>query len=143
MKGGARVPAIFRWTMKIPAGRRSSEIATNMDLLPTFARLAGAQLPKDRVLDGRDLWPLLSGSSQKSPHQYFYYYGGSLTGETANLAAIRHGRWKLHLKKEDGLFKGTELYDLHRDVGEKINRLTAHPDIVIELEVQATTFNAH
>ncbi|HJN13035.1 MAG TPA: sulfatase [Pirellulaceae bacterium] len=58
-EGGMRVPGIFWWPKKIPAGRRTSEIASNMDLLPTFAELAGASLPADRVIDGRSLWPLV------------------------------------------------------------------------------------
>ena len=60
-EGGVRIPAIFRWPGKIPAGRRTDAIAANFDLMPTFARLVGADLPRDRVLDGRDLWPLLAG----------------------------------------------------------------------------------
>jgi arylsulfatase A-like enzyme len=66
-----------------------------MDLLPTFARLAGATLPKDRIIDGRDVWPLLSGRPDaRSPHAAFYYY------YMDQLQAVRSGRWKLHLPLE-------------------------------------------
>ena len=76
-EGGVRVPGIFRWPGKIPAGRRTDAVAGNIDLLPTFARLAGAQPLSDRTIDGRDLWPVLSGATNRSPHPFFHYLGGS------------------------------------------------------------------
>lgn len=66
---------------------------TAMDLLPTFAKLAGAQIPSDRVIDGKDIWPVLA-HNQKSPHQAFFYH----RGET--LLAVRSGNWKLHINEE-------------------------------------------
>ncbi|MEZ5366462.1 MAG: sulfatase [Bryobacterales bacterium] len=75
-EGGMRVPGIFRFPGRIPAGQVSSEPVANMDVLPTFARLAGVELPTDRTIDGRDLWPLLSGQQKHSPHEQFYYFGG-------------------------------------------------------------------
>ena len=61
-----------------------------MDLMPTFARLAGAALPSDRVLDGRDVWPILSGApGARSPRERFLYYDGG------RLEAVRDARWKL------------------------------------------------
>ncbi len=62
-EGGLRVPCVMRWKGRIPAGKVCDELATTMDILPTFAKLAGAKVPDDRVLDGRDAWPLLSGRS--------------------------------------------------------------------------------
>ena len=58
-EGGVRVPAIFRWPENIPSHRHTNAFAGNLDLLPTIGNIAGAKLPQDRVLDGRDLWPLL------------------------------------------------------------------------------------
>ena len=62
-EGGVRVPAIFRWPGRIPPARRTDAVAGNIDLLPTLTAIAGAQLPKDRTLDGRDLTGLLNGES--------------------------------------------------------------------------------
>jgi len=74
-EGGMREPCVIRWPARVPAGSKCDEIACTMDLLPTFARLAGAKVPTDRVIDGRDIWPLLSGKTRaKSPHKAFYYY---------------------------------------------------------------------
>jgi arylsulfatase A-like enzyme len=90
-EGGVRVPFIARWPGKIPAGVECREVAANIDLLPTLAKLIGAELPGKRI-DGKDLWPLLSGEpGAKSPHEAFYYYAGD------QLQAVRSGDWKLHL----------------------------------------------
>ena len=54
-----RVPAIVRWPNFIPADSVSDELCTLMDLHPTFAKLAGAQLP-ERKRDGQNIWPVWS-----------------------------------------------------------------------------------
>ena len=57
-EGAFRVPTIFWWPGTIPAGGVCQEMATTMDVLPTFAYLAGAKPPDDRTLDGKDIRPL-------------------------------------------------------------------------------------
>ena len=141
-EGGMRVPAIMRWPGRIAAGRRTAEIATTMDLLPTFARLAGTRGPTDRVIDGHDIWPLISGRpGAKSPHEAFYYFGGRRdTGGPPLLRAVRVGRWKLHFARRGSPAHGTELYDLLGDVGESRNRIDEQPDLVRRLEQMARRF---
>ncbi len=142
-EGGVRVPGIFRWPGRIPAGRVTSEPAANMDLLPTLAGIADVNLPEDRVIDGGNLWPLLSGEpGAKSPHEFFYYFNGGRRNSRSNIRAIRQGRWKLHVKRSgDGSrLAAVELYDLHEDVGEKFNRLAQFPSMVRSLLDQAQRF---
>lgn len=139
-EGGVRVPAIFRWPGRIPAGRRTDAIAGNIDILPTLARLAGTAAPKDRTLDGRDLWPVLSGESNRSPHEHFHYLGGSAEG-AVNYHGIRDDRWKLTVTVgSDGKVAGKELYDLGPDTGEKFDRFKQHPEIAQRLAVAAQAF---
>jgi arylsulfatase A len=142
-EGGMRVPGIFRWPGKIKAGSRTSAVAANMDLLPTFAELAGATPPTDRVIDGRSLWPLLSGQTDDSPHEAYFYYGGSgRRNPRANLRAVRVDQWKLFVRRgANGQFTATELYNLHEDVSEKFNRLERHPEIASRLLETAQKFN--
>jgi hypothetical protein len=90
-EGGQRVPFIARWPGKIPRGKVNPAMATLMDLYPTFAGLAGASVPRDRSIDGKNIWPLLSGANTESPHEAFYYYYGP------QLQAVRAGKWKLLL----------------------------------------------
>ncbi|MEW6306425.1 MAG: sulfatase, partial [Verrucomicrobiota bacterium] len=135
-EGGVRVPGIFRWPGKIPAGRRTDGIAGNVDLLPTLAHVANAPLPKDRVLDGVNLWPLLAGATDKSPREYFHYMGGS-PGGAVNYRGVRDARWKLVVAVKDGNLVAQELYDLGADISEKFDRLKAHPDVAQRLETEA------
>jgi len=135
-EGGMRVPAIFRWPEKIPAEKRSDAIAGTHDLLPTFAAVAGARAPADRVIDGKDLLPLISGETEAAPHEYFYYFSGG----KVRLLGIRDERWKLHVKIDEGVVRESALYDLGRDVGEKFDRIVDHPDIAKKLKSQAQRF---
>ena len=121
-EGGVRVPTIARWPGRIPAGSATSAITSHMDLLPTFAALAGAPLPEGRVLDGVDLTPALIGDG--APREVFHYFRG------AKLEAIRRNQWKLHLAKG-------ELYDLNADLGEATNLAATQPGVVEELRALA------
>jgi len=119
-EGGMREPCIMRWPGKIPAGEVCSEVCGTIDLLPTLARRAGTRAPSDRVIDGKDIWPLMAGEAgAKSPHKAYYYYRGT------TLEAIREGRWKLRIVK-----KKAELYDLKTDISEKWNYAEKYPQIV-------------
>jgi arylsulfatase A-like enzyme len=132
-EGGMRLPLIAWWPGKIPAGLACSEVASGMDFLPTFARLAGAEPPTGRTIDGADISPLLLGvRGAWSPHDALFYYSES------NLDAVRAGRWKLFVGRH-GWDRGApvgglcELYDLQEDVGETTNAASAHPGIVRDL----------
>ncbi|MEX1048293.1 MAG: sulfatase [Akkermansiaceae bacterium] len=143
MEGGMRVPAVIRWPGIIPPGQVNDELMTTMDLLPTFVKLAGAELPSDRVIDGKDIFPVLSEGA-KSPHEAFFYYQGN------TLKAVRSGKWKLHLGnigrsdharpgKNSGL-PNTALFDLEADMGERNNVLKEHPEIANELRAHGIAF---
>lgn len=73
-EGGIRVPGVLRWPGVIPAGHEVDAATSNMDIFPTVAGLTGAPLPHDRVIDGRDLMPLLRGQSQRSAHEFLFHY---------------------------------------------------------------------
>jgi arylsulfatase A-like enzyme len=140
-EGGVRVPAIFRWPGRIPAGRRTDRIAANFDLLVTAAGLAGVSPPADRTLDGRDLWPLLSGATDTSPHTHFHYLGGSANPTAVNYRGVRDDRWKLLVEIEPGhKLAARELYDLHDDPGERFDRLKQQPDAARRLLPAAQAF---
>lgn len=89
-EGGYRVPMIARWPGKIPAGHVSNELAVMMDLFATVLKATGAKMPDDRVLDGQDILPLLTGAA-KSPHEFIFGQ------QNSKLATIRDARWKLHV----------------------------------------------
>ena len=148
-EGAYRVGLIAGWPARMPGGQRTAELAANIDLLPTIAAAAGAELPGDREIDGRSLLPLLGanpggdkGEPASSPHDYFYYFNNE------ELAAIRDRRWKLvtrayyrrHLGALDKFdqvpnFDGPYwlLFDLDDPEPERYSFAREHPDVVERL----------
>ena len=150
--GGQREIGLMWWPGRIPAGTVCKEPAAMFDLLPTFARLAGAEVPSDRVIDGKDIWPLTSGQpGAQSPHDAFYFYRGN------QLQAVRSGNWKLHLPHDyrsldtpgaggrPGPYVkkqiGKALFDLENDIGEQRDLSLEHPEVVQRLEAMARQFD--
>lgn len=157
-EGGVREPCIMRWPGKIPAGTTCEQFAGNIDMLPTFAKITGVELPKDRVIDGRDITPLMFDAKPGPARDTHLYFAG-----TGKLSAIRQGQWKLFLTKAQGggraaqatpdapkasknanKARGAEtgesdfaLYDLATDLGEAKDVSAGHPDIVAKLKAEA------
>ena len=142
MEGGMRVPCLVQWPGRIPAGISNHELCTMMDWLPTFAFLAGTEIPRDRVIDGKNIWPLVSGQQgAKTPHEFFYYYSMD------QLQAVREGNWKLHLPLDNKYNGGNKhhfygsspmkLIDLAKDIREEHDVSEQHPEVVERLLQQA------
>jgi len=149
-EGGIRVPCVMQWPGHIPQGRTNDIPLMTIDVLPTVARLAGADLPP-RKIDGLDVWPILRGDrGATNPHAaYFIYYN------QGDLLAVRSGDWKLFLPhtsqtlggKLGGtngvpapyqrLAVGTELYNLRQDPAERVNVIADHPEVRDRLLVLA------
>lgn len=137
-EGGHRVPFLARWPGRLAAGVVRDAMAVTFDLYPTFARLAGAAIPADRVIDGKDIWPILAEGAV-SPHEAFFYY------HVGTLAAVRDGPWKLiveHDEAPQGRPNQTTripsaLYNLHDDISESHDLKAEHPDVVRRLSTLA------
>ena len=129
-EGGMREPMIAHWPGKIPAGTVCPEIASTIDLLPTIAWLTGSAKPKTPI-DGKNIWPLLSGMrGAKTPHDGYYYYNAM------TLQAVRSGDWKLRIVKEK-----VELYNLAKDISESKNLASENPEIVNRLTKKMAKFD--
>jgi len=90
MEGGQRVPAIAQWPGHIPAGSIIRAPTMSIDLFPTVLGLAGLTLPRDRILDGRDIGGLLSGRETASSHEAFFFFNANV------IDGVRSGRWKYY-----------------------------------------------
>ncbi|MCL5742568.1 MAG: sulfatase [Acidobacteria bacterium] len=154
-EGGMRVPGIFWWPGQSKPGGERSDPASVLDVFPTMAKLAGAQLPRDRVIDGASLDGVLTGTAPLKDRLFCYYFG-------AQLQAVRLGRWKLILKidayppkppsiwyKDEKIFRAhyrlmpqPQLFDLVADPDEKTDVAASHPDIVKDLAQRAQSFDA-
>ncbi len=131
-EGGVRVPALFLWPGTVKPGV-VSEIGAFFDLLPTFASLAGAAVPSDRVLDGGDLTPVLRGTG-KSPRRDYFYYRGS------TLQAVRSGSHKAHFAtrleghdQSPHVLATPWLYDLDQDPEERYDVAKDKPEVLAAL----------
>jgi arylsulfatase A-like enzyme len=124
-EGGQRVPCVMWWPGTIPAAKVCSEVASTMDFFVTFAALAGAKLPADRVIDGKNIQPLITGKKGAvSPYAEcgFFY-------EHKHFRPVRKGKWKY-----SNVWKDDRLYDLSSPQHEKRNLAKKHPEIVKELK---------
>jgi arylsulfatase A-like enzyme len=118
LEGGIRVPFVMRWPNALPGRRIFDQPVSTLDLLPTFLRAAGADLPRDRDLDGVDLLTHLNGRSSGQPHDTLFWklnWG----------AAVRADDWKL-VRTPGG---DHWLFDLNTDPGESIDLADDRPDI--------------
>jgi arylsulfatase A-like enzyme len=145
-EGGMRVPMLAAWPGKIPAGKTCDALCGTIDILPTFAALAGTKAPEDRLIDGRDLRPILFEEANAPPPRdtYLYYWNYGLD-------AVRYQHWKLHYPHtfpsltgkpgEHGVPGGITqgkigkaLFNLKEDPSESRNVLEQHPEIVAQLD---------
>ncbi len=127
-EGGIRVPLIMHWPGKIQAGSRSDHVSAFWDLMPTFAEVAGATVPKN--IDGISLVPTLTGQKQAA-HDFLYWEFVELGGRQA----IRKGNWKaVKYDLRTASNKPIELYRLDLDPSESDNVAAHHPEVISEME---------
>ena len=133
-EGGQRVPAIAWWPGTIKPAQTNRGLACNMDLFNTAADLAGAELPKDREIDGVSLVKVLRGESEGSGRETFFYY------RDEQLYAVRKGKWKAHYFTKSAYGMDPErkhepplLFDLGQDPSEQHNMAAKNPDVVAEM----------
>ena len=132
-EGGQRVPTVFWGPGYIKPGT-ISEMGSTLDIMQTFATLAGTEIPQDRKMDSYDLSSILLNGTGSSPRKEFFYWN------QAELHAARLGPWKIHLKQREEvnygkevLLENPELYNLETDISEKYEVAEVHPEKVKEL----------
>jgi arylsulfatase len=94
-EGALRVPFAIRWPDKISGGTSSDEIVHAMDLFPTFAKIAGGEMPNDRPIDGVDVSDFLLGKTTKSGREGFVVYMGN------DVFGVKWRDWKIHFREQD------------------------------------------
>jgi arylsulfatase A len=133
-EGGMREPGIAWWPGRVPSGVVTSGLACTMDLFTTCLKLAGAEVPSDRPIDGLDISPVLFGK-KPSPRSSFIYYRGT------QLYAARLGRFKAHFVTRSGYgpdkpqtHEPPLLFDLGGDPGESFNVAAGHPAVIEDIQ---------
>lgn len=145
-EGGQRVPCIMSWPARIPSGKICNNIASTIDLLPTFCTITGSALPSKKI-NGVNILSLLEGNFDANPRDVFYYYY-----RKNSLENVRKGQWKLVLphtfRSYEGKMPGNDgcqentamerqnyaLYGLQRDPGERYDVKELYPEIVDDLK---------
>jgi arylsulfatase A len=122
-EGGFRVPGIFRWPGMIPAGQTSADMASTLDLFPTFVKAAGGELPAGRLYDGVDLLPALRASGETGRRDFAYLHGKILEG-------LREGPWKYRRAGEE------ELFHLDWDPAEMYNLAERYPEVLAKMKAK-------
>jgi arylsulfatase A len=139
-EGGMREPTIAWWPGHIAPGTTSDAVAGEIDVLPTFVKLAGGTVPTDRTIDGVDILPLLLGQTRQSPRGVQYYFDAN------QLQAVREGPWKMAIapQREQNRPAGQQqppskgpfpkLYNLDTDIGERTDVAAEHPEVIQRLQ---------
>lgn len=155
-EGGFRVPTIAWWPGTIEAQSSTDLMASTLDLLPTFAALAGAPFVSQVPIDGLDVSGLfgwqLPATSPRNTFAYYGYFNSENQYRQADqvlLHAVREGRWKYYPKPTQFLGVGSEeyleipqgaLYDLDADPGELSNLAISYPEVVARLKTLAQSY---
>jgi arylsulfatase A-like enzyme len=125
-EGGFRAPCVMRWPGTVPAGVVCPEIGAIMDFYVTFCAIAGIPLPGDRVIDGKNLYPVLTQTpGAATPHETFLY----CRQPNGVCDAIRSGKWKYCITTG-------ALYDLSKDPRESTNLAGANAAVVASLRTK-------
>ena len=129
-EGGVRVPFFVRWDGKIKPDQSVDRIAAHIDVFPTLAALAKAELPQGQV-GGRSLLPLVENPKAEWSDRYLFTHQGRWkTGDEPdkhqwNNFAVRNQRFRF--------VDNTALFDMEHDPGQKENVIDAHPEVVKEM----------
>jgi arylsulfatase A-like enzyme len=135
-EGGMREPGIAWCPGSIAPNQVCREVASTMDLFVTGAKLAGAKIPDDRAIDGKDITRLLTGTGTVDRGAYFFYRG-------TRLFAARLGKFKAHFITQVAYGPGAAephdpplLYDLENDPGENFDVAAEHPDVIAQIKAE-------
>jgi arylsulfatase A-like enzyme len=130
--GGIRVPTFVRWPGVVAPGSSMAGLSQHIDIAPTIAAAAGADVPADRMIDGRDLMPFLTGAAQGAPHDTLFWRSG-------HYQAVIHQGWKLQRAANP---RRTWLFDMAQDPQERTDLSTREPDRVRALAALIDAHNA-
>ncbi len=147
-EGGHRVPGIFFWPGTIESNSVEQSPASTLDVLPTVFALAGVDIPKDRSIDGRDIWPYLMPDNNKEKGADFEFYYSASDNKPS---AIRVGPWKMHVRISSQTgnnygFKASRdtplLFQVEQDLGERIDRAGEQTDLIDKMLMKLSIFES-
>ena len=127
MEGGIRVPMFMHWPDNVPAGKVFDHPVLALDFYPTFAALAKATVPGDKILDGKNIWPdFLAGNDPHPAGEPMFWLRHHGTG---NEVSVRRGNLKAYRKN----FGAWKMYDVANDPTESKDLAKANADLLATL----------
>jgi arylsulfatase A len=121
-EGGIREPLIIQWPGRVKEGLVSEALISSVDFLPTFAELAGAELPGSQVFDGQSFVDVLAKNKYDTERAIFWHY--PVYHHDVPASVVRKGDWKLINYLNNDII---ELYNLTEDIGETTDQSIEHP----------------
>jgi arylsulfatase A-like enzyme len=160
-EGGHRVPFIARWPGRIPAGTKSDQLISSIDLIRTFAGLLGQKLSEGSALDSLDILPALTGSPEKPVREELV-----IGPREPSHVCLRQGDWVFIPAQGAGGFRGNpghskagninsdltpdgkvkpgappeQLYNLKTDPRQQVNVIDQHPEMAGRLRAHLAEF---
>ncbi len=131
-EGGIHVPFLARWPAQIPPGSSYDQPVQHFDLYATAVAAGGAAPPNDRIIDGVDLLPYVTGTNPGTPHRALFWRSGD------SQSALIDG-WKLTQSTPPGR---SWLFDLNKDPTEQHDLSAIHPEKVKALQAALAKHNA-
>lgn len=125
-EGGIRVPMFVKWPGRIAPGTVIDHPVAHIDVFPTLAAAAGASLPEDKVIDGRNILPVATGESQVIQRE-----NDAIFWSSGFYKVVRAGGWKLQLNERQNK---RWLFNLAEDPTEQVNLADSNPEKLAELE---------
>lgn len=148
-EGGQRVPTVAQWPAQISPGSVNGTVSSLLDILPTVSSIAGVPLPENKVIDGKDILPVLNGTGERADQQFIY-----LSSHGSHVQGLRDGDWKLKRPQsgypqflENWMPAGqvkheTLVFNLKEDPSEQNNLADQYPQRVEQMELQLQAFEA-
>ncbi len=124
-EGGLRVPMIVKWPDKLVPGTRVQKPVTHIDLMPTLAAAADAEIPASIEIDGVDVLPLATGEQGPVWDRHTLFW------QSGYYRVVRHHDWKLQISDNPNK---TWLFDLANDPTEQNNLSSSEPEKLVELQ---------
>lgn len=122
-EGGIRVPCIVRFPGRIPAGTVCHELLSSLEIFPTVAAAVGAELPDGVILDGFDMMPVLAGKAKSKRRETFWQRRGDRAARVGSFKWVDSQR-------------GSGLFDLSRDIGERNDLSQERPEMLAKLKAR-------
>ncbi|MBD1388340.1 sulfatase-like hydrolase/transferase [Neiella sp. HB171785] len=126
LEGGTRTPMLFHWPNKVAAGKSFKHPVSTLDFYPTFAALAGADIPASKQLDGKDIWQSLQdGTSPRAGEMLYVMRHRNGFSEVSG----RKDNWKI----VNVTGNKWQLFDIEKDIGETTDLSKQYPNVLREM----------